>query len=179
MIKKIKQKLIYKDAWLSFYQDKILLPDGTSGTYAWVKRKNGVGIVVITADNKILLNKEYRYVIKDYSWDIPGGGIDAGETPKQAAKRELHEETGLKVKSLEQMGEFYLLESFNTEMMTLFLTRIGKMKDLTSAKSESSEEMLEQKFVSFKEALEMIDNGQIHDAITANAIQMAIRRVKK
>lgn len=178
MFKRIKQKEEYKDEWLTLYQDEIEFPDGSTGTYAWVNRKNGVGIVVVTTDNKILLNYEYRYVIDQYSWEVPGGGIDEGETPEQAAIRELYEETGITVEKLEEIGVFYPLNSFNTESVTLFYTQIPSTT-VTTKKSESSELVVEQKFVSFTEALSMIDTGEINDALTANIIQVVIRKLQK
>lgn len=177
MLKKLSQKEIYKDAWLSFYQDETLLPDGTHGTYAWANRRDGVGIVVVTTDNKILLNKEYRYVLDDYFWEIPGGGIDPGEDPKQAAIRELFEETGIRADGLENLGEFYPLNSFITEKIIYFYTIIEPTR-ATTAQSETSEDIIEQKYVTFEDALSMIDRGEIRDALTANVIQMIIRKIK-
>jgi ADP-ribose pyrophosphatase len=178
MFKLVKRKELHKDKWLTFYQDEILLPDGSKGTYSWVDRKNGVGIVVVTTDNKILLNNEYRYVIKGFSWEIPGGGIDEGETPEDAAKRELYEETGLKAKKLKKLGVFYPLNSFNNESVTIFYG-IFHPKLATTDRNESSEHVSEQKYVTFNEAIKMIEKGEINDALSANALQMVIRRLQK
>jgi ADP-ribose pyrophosphatase len=180
MFKKLKQTEIYSDPWLKFYQDNIEFPDGSKGTYAWAQRKNGVGIAVVTADQKMLLHKEYRYVIKDYSWEMPGGGIDENELPEVAAARELKEETGISVEPsrLTFIARFFPLNSFNTEEVTLFLVEVDS-DEVTTRGTEVSEHLVEQKFVTFDEALKMIDDGTINDAMTANAIQMVIRRFKK
>lgn len=175
-MKRTKRKEIYQDEWLAFYQDETVLPNGTTGTYAWADRKDGVGVVVVTTDNRIMLNHEYRYVIDKYCWEIPGGGIDKGENPIEAAKRELYEETGIQSDKFEQVGAFYPLNSFNTELVTVFYTVIDPVP-LTDKKSESSEEFGKQKYVTFKEALEMIDKGAIEDALSANAIQIVIRKI--
>lgn len=177
MFKKINQKSIYKDAWVELFQDEIEFPDGSKGTYAWVNRKNGVGIIVVATDKKILLHREYRYVIDDYSWEVQGGGIDEGETPEQAAVRELQEEAGISVNpnSLQKLGTFYPLHSFNTESVVLFMAVIDST-ELGEQQTESAELIDQQEFVSFDEALEMIDSGKVNDAGTANAIQMAIRK---
>ncbi len=175
MFKRLKQTKIYQDQWLTFYQDEIQLPDGSTSTYAYADRKDGVNVVAVTPDNKILLNKEYRYVIDGYSWEIPGGGIDEGETPEEAAVRELEEETGVKISEVEKLGEFYPLHSFNQEKVTLFLARIEETA-LTSIGTENSEHVADQKFVTFPEVLAMIDNGEINDTMTAHAIQMVVRK---
>lgn len=175
MFKRLKQQKLYQDQWHVMYQDDIEFPDGERGKYTWVNRKNGVSIVVLTPDDKILLSKEYRYVIDDFSWEIPGGGIDSGETPEEAAIRELEEETGLQVTQLEKLGMFYPLSSFNTESITVFYTTI-QPKSVTTEKTESGEEIGEQRYISFAKALEMIDTGEITDALTAAAVQMIIRK---
>lgn len=180
MFKKIKQNKIYQDAWLEFFQDEIEFPDGSLGTYAWVKRKNGIAVVLITDAREILLQKEYRYVTKGYSWEIPGGGIDQGEDPEESAVRELQEETGIELNknSLIKLGEFYPLNSFNTEKVTVFMVEVEK-QSVSSFNSEISEQLVEHKYVSFDVALEMIDSGEINDLVSANAIQMAIRKISQ
>ena len=126
MIKKVNSKSVYEDKWLKFFQDEIKFPDGSSGTYAWADRKSGVGIVVITKDKKVLLHREYRYPIKDYSWEIQGGGIDDGETVEQAAVRELEEETGIQMNeselALENLNDDFIqqLSSDNLPMMEAY-----------------------------------------------------------
>lgn len=177
MFKKLKENKIYQDAWLEFFQDEIEFPDGSKGTYAWAKRKNGVGIVVITTSKEILLHHEYRYVIDDYSWEVQGGGIDLGETPVETAVRELKEEAGITIQKefLTSLGEFFPIHSFNKEKVSLFMVTIDKT-EIQETNIEVSESIDNHKFVSFTDALKMIDSGEITDAMTANAIQIAIRK---
>lgn len=177
MIKPLHQKLIYQDDWLEFYQDSVQFEDGTCGTYAWAKRKNGVAVVVTTPTQKILLHKEYRYVIKQHSWEIQGGGIDQGETAEQAATRELQEEAGITVSetALVKLGDYYPLNSFNTEQVALFMVTIDEQAVSVSGQ-ESSENIEETKFFTFDEVLSMVDLGQINDSFCAHAVQMAIRK---
>jgi 8-oxo-dGTP pyrophosphatase MutT (NUDIX family) len=53
-----------------------------------------VNVVAISADDEILLIKQYRHGIRSVTFEIPGGMVDPGESPLEAAKRELLEETG-------------------------------------------------------------------------------------
>jgi 8-oxo-dGTP pyrophosphatase MutT (NUDIX family) len=177
-MKRLSRKKIYQDQWMNFFQDEVRFDNHTKGTYAWMRRKDGVVVVVVTSDRRILLNFEYRYVLDKYSWEVPGGGIDEGESPGEAVIRELREETGIRVNDsqLVELGEFFPLNSLNTEKVTTYMAIIKPMP-VTSHDTEVSEMIGEQKFVTFSEALEMIDNGVITDAVTANALQMAIRRL--
>lgn len=172
--KLLNRKTVYQDQWLTLYQDEVEFPDGNKGTYAWANRNDGVGIAVITPQHKILLNREYRYVIDGYSWELPGGGIDEGETPEQAAVRELQEETGLIAQNLKKLYEFYPLHSFNSEKVTIFITQMEEAA-LTTKNSESAEQVAEQKFIDLTEALAMIDRGEVNDAMTALVVQKVAR----
>lgn len=180
MLKKIKEKKIYQDNWLEFYQDEVELPDGSLGTYAYARRKNGVAVVVVSENKKILLQKEHRYVINEFSWEIQGGGIDDGESVAEAAVRELKEEAGIEVgeESLISLGSFYPLNSFNTEKVAAFMLIVND-EAIQKNTLELSEDVAERKFFSFDAVCAMIDSGEINDALTANAVQIALRKFEK
>jgi len=57
----------------------------------------GVVIFPVLKENpeKVVMIKQYRYPLGDYIYELPAGLIDAGETPEEAAVREMKEETGL------------------------------------------------------------------------------------
>lgn len=179
MLKKIKTNKIYQDAWLEFFQDEVSLPDGSTGTYAYAKRKNGVGVVVVSRNGKILLHKEHRYVINDFSWEVQGGGIDEGESLTAAAVRELKEEAGIVVpeSTLIKLGSFYPLHSFNTEKVSLFMVIVDD-EEVKETAMEASEHLEEHNFYSFDEVYDLLESGKINDAMTANAVQLAMRKFK-
>ena len=62
-------------------------------------------ILIITSvdGNKILLNKEFRMAVGDFAYNFPAGLIDPGESLEEAARRELWEETGLKLEKIEEV----------------------------------------------------------------------------
>ena len=59
------------------------------------KYRDAVGLMVINKDKKVFLGYRAWTQNSPYHWQMPQGGIDAGETAEQAAWRELHEETGM------------------------------------------------------------------------------------
>ncbi len=75
----------------------------TSPTADKATYRRAVGIIVFNKQGQVWLG-ERRGEKSTYRWQFPQGGIDKGETPKQAAFRELREETGLKAKHIEILG---------------------------------------------------------------------------
>lgn len=53
-----------------------------------------VNVVALTPDHQLVLVRQFRYGIDDFSLEVPGGVIDTGEDPVAAGRRELREETG-------------------------------------------------------------------------------------
>lgn len=89
------KKDIYKNSWIQVHEDLVIRPDGEKGIFGIVEYSSGVSIVALNKQNEIFLIKEYVYAIDEYNISLPQGGIELNETPINAAKRELQEETGL------------------------------------------------------------------------------------
>jgi ADP-ribose pyrophosphatase YjhB (NUDIX family) len=156
VVKKLQSNSIYQDQWVQLFVDKIEYNNQSTGTYAWVKRRNGVVVVVVLGGKKILLQKEYRYPLNQFTWELPGGGIESNLSLTQSAQSELEQETG------------------STEENTVFFAEV-ETAHLGRKKLDPGEQVSKQSFFSFAQALEMIDQGQVKDLNTANAIQMVVR----
>lgn len=88
------------------------------------------GVCVLTFyGEKIALLKEYRYPVGSWQWEIPGGIVDPGEKPEDAARRELREETGLLCDSLTPLGGVYTSFGSSNEKINLFLARCSARGD--------------------------------------------------
>jgi ADP-ribose pyrophosphatase len=73
-----------------------------------------VNILAFTPEREVLIIEQYRHGVREVMWEIPGGVIDAGETPAQAASRELLEETGFEGDSPKLLGKVYPNPAFQT-----------------------------------------------------------------
>lgn len=98
-------------------------------------------VVIIATDRtgeRIVLNREYRMAVGEWVYNFPAGLIDAGETPKEAAKRELWEETGLELYEIEDlMGPSYSAVGFSNEINVCVVGRAqGEFQKSTSALEE-------------------------------------------
>lgn len=66
-----------------------------------------VNVIPVTEDNQVVLVRQYRHGIRDVTLEIPGGLVDDGDTPEQAAWRELSEETGYGAEEMIPLGFVY------------------------------------------------------------------------
>lgn len=107
LIKKIERKFIYKNPWITVYEDDVYHPDGSKGIYGIVVQSGGVGIIAKNKKGDIYLVKEYGYAIQNDILNLPGGHLKKGLTPLQNAKAELYEETGLRAKKWTPLGWYY------------------------------------------------------------------------
>ena len=162
------QKEIYDNPWINVTEYDVINPSGGKGIYGKVHFKNlAVGIVPLDAEFNIYLVGQYRFVLDQYSWEIPEGGGAMEEDPLAAAKRELLEETGLLAKHWEKMLTLHLSNSVSDEFSVIYLAR-----ELEQRKPMPDEtEALTIKKIPFAEALVMLESGAITDAISVAAIQ--------
>lgn len=166
---------MYSNPWIALDEHKVLNPAGKPGIYGVVHFENiAVGVVALDDRDRILMVGQYRFPLKQYSWEIPEGGCPKGETTRSAAKRELLEETGYTARSLKRVLTMHLSNSSTDERAEVFLATGLK----AGAAAPEETEVLELKWVPLKTALKQIDNGEITDAITVAAL-LSIGRQKR
>jgi len=93
--KSLCSEYIIKRPWLTARRDKIELPDGRIIPEFYVlEYPEWVNVIAITTDGKFVMERQYRYAADSTNYEIPCGVMEQGETPLEAAMRELKEETG-------------------------------------------------------------------------------------
>ena len=90
----LNTKIIYENPWIKVREDSVKRPDGTDGIFGVVEYSPGVHVLPIDTEGKAILIREYMYAIERYDIMFPAGGVEEGEEPLEAAKRELLEEVG-------------------------------------------------------------------------------------
>ena len=152
------------------YHDRVTRPDGKPGVYEWVEIGEGVAVIPIDKDRNVYLAHGFQYGLGANSLELAGGGIGYGETPEQAAKRELEEELGIHAEKI-----IRLQPKLNQMTGLLYSPQfIFLATDFTHTKSnQESTEKLELIKIPFEEAISKITRGEITDGPTTVGILLA------
>ena len=168
------RRLAYENPWITVWHDEVDRPDGSPGIYGVVHFANlAAGVVALDDDDRIVLVGQHRYTLGEYAWEIPEGGVPEGEDALVGAQRELREETGLTAGSWRELGRMDLSNSVSDERAVMFLAT-----DLTHGEAEPEPtEALEVRWVPLAEAVEMVRDGRITDAMSvAGILHVALER---
>lgn len=82
-------------------------PDKEPAHYHCLTQAAYVGVLVQTDDKRIPIVRQFRPCVEEYTWELPAGTLDPGDTPQQAACREVLEETGLSLAEIVYLGNFH------------------------------------------------------------------------
>jgi len=125
-----------------------------------------VGLIPIIDNLDILLVSQYRHAAGKTLLEIPAGKIEIGETPRQAALREMAEEIGY-IGKLVPLLKMYLAPGYDTELMYVYLAR--DLKRIARA-TRDDDENIRIKRVSLTSAIEKCINGQLEDSKSIAAV---------
>jgi ADP-ribose pyrophosphatase len=119
----------YQGRAVNLRVDEVEQPSGRTTTREIVEHSDAIAVIALDGQGNLLLERQYRRAAEKDLLEIPAGGIEPGESPEEAVKREMQEETGLLPQKLERLGGFYLAPGYATEYLHLFLAT-----DLVSAR---------------------------------------------
>lgn len=81
--------------------------DGPSEEYHCFRQADYVAVVASTPTGRIPIVRQFRPAVEAYTWELPSGLVDPGESPESTCRRELLEETGVRVREISFLGSFY------------------------------------------------------------------------
>jgi ADP-ribose pyrophosphatase len=162
---------VYTNRWLSVREDLVEMPDARRTIYGVVTTGDCVGVLPFLDGGTVLLIRQYRYVARRVTWEMPTGGVHAGESLEAAAQRELGEEIGYRAGRLRHVCTYHTSKSVMDETAHLFLA-----EGLVPAPTPADEtEFIDVQPVAFAEALRMVLAGEILDSMTIIAVLHAAR----
>ncbi len=119
--KTLSSQLVYEGRAVKLRVDTVQMAGGRKTTREIVEHSDCVAIIAIDAGDNLLLVEQYRKAVGKELLEIPAGGIDPGEDPATAVRRELREETGYLPRKVERLGGFYSAPGYCTEYLHLYL----------------------------------------------------------
>lgn len=160
-------KTVFENNWFRVLEDEVTNPGGGQNLYGHVQFKNrAVAILPVDDHGNTWLVGQERYTLGEYSWELPMGGAPEGESLLECAKRELREETGLSAKNWQETLQLHTSNSVTDEVGVVYIAT-----GLSQGETEFEEtEDLRNRKLPLEEAVEMVLNGDISDAISVAAL---------
>jgi ADP-ribose pyrophosphatase len=119
--KTLSSRFIYRGRAVRLRVDTVRVPDGRETTREIVEHDDCIAVIALDPDDNVLLVSQFRKAIEQELLEIPAGGIDDGESPEEAVRREMQEETGYLPRKLERLGGFYSAPGYSSEYLYLYL----------------------------------------------------------
>ena len=152
----------YTRGRLTLREDRWQLPDGSERVYPVVAIGVTVGVLPFVDDERVVIIGQFRHLLGVLSWELPGGGAQAGEDPMIAAQRELREEGGYRAETLTLLGRFWPSNAYLDEIAYCYVAR-GLTPDPLPA---DDDEFIERRIVPVAEAVRMALCDEITESVS-------------
>lgn len=171
----VSSTTLVKGRMLTAKHDEISLPNGSAAFREYVLHPGAVLIVPLLPNGNVVLERQFRYPLRQVFVELPAGKIEPGEDVLVTGKRELFEETGYTASNWMSLGLQHPCIGYSNEVIHMFLAT-----NLTAGESALDEgEFLEVFELPFDECLEMVQRGEITDSKTIAALFLAEKYLAK
>ncbi len=134
----MNKKTVFTTPWFSIEALEYPKHGITSeNPYYRIVEGDGIVVLALTPDKRIVLVRQFRPALGKYTFELPAGNTDIGESPVEAASRELYEEAGYQARKFMPLNQGMPLLSNRSTMMGFPFLAIGAIRDRTFVSKES------------------------------------------
>jgi len=162
----LERRVVFEGQFLKVRRDLAQMPDGTTASREFVQHPGAAAMVPIGTDERILVERQYRYSMGAMHVEIPAGKIDPGEASLQTARRELLEETGYEARQWAFLTRVHPAIGFSDEVMDLYLAKDLVLRE----RSMDLDEFLEIEWVTLGWMMDELRAGRLPDVKTQIAM---------
>jgi len=160
--KVLNSRVIYRGRAVELRVDRVVEPGGVETTRELICHPGSVVVIPHLPGDRLILVRQYRYAAQASMWELVAGGLEPGEIPSQAARRELREEAGYRARHVKRLVDFFPSPGILNEKMHLV-----EAWDLTPSQGQpDDDERIEAGIFAIEDVLQMIRKKEINDGKT-------------
>lgn len=169
---RLGRKVVYESDWVNLYLDRVRFPSGhIIEDYHMVDYpRPAVSVLVENERGELLFVRVNRYTTGMVEWELPAGGMEVGETPLEAARREAAEETGHDTVEHRLIHSYHPMPGSSNKLFHVIHCLAGE--DLQSYDVNEVDEV---HWFSRGEVEQMLDAGELRDGLTLVALLFWLR----
>ena len=170
--KKTSSEDIFDGVILHVKRDRVTLSNGSSTVREVIRHIGAVCVIPVTDDNRVIMERQFRYPLNKVILEIPAGKLDAPDEDRLSAiKRELREETGYIADEWTELGDFHPAPAYSDEYITMYMAR-GLHK---GERHLDEDEFLDVYTIPLADLVKDVMEGTLSDAKTQVCILKAAR----
>ena len=163
---------IFDGVVLHVKRDTVALSNGSAAVRDVIRHIGAVCVIPVTDDNKVIMERQFRYPLNRVILEIPAGKLDAPDEDRLSAiKRELREETGYSADEWTELGDFHPAPAYCDEYITMYMAR-GLHK---GERDLDEDEFLDVYAIPLSDLVQDVMDGRISDAKTQVCVLKAAR----
>jgi ADP-ribose pyrophosphatase len=170
--RKLSTQSVLKTPYYDVRVDRLKHPQGHELDYYVIAfARQAAGVVPVAEDGRVLLVQQWRHPVEKLTWSIPAGAIETGESPADAAARELREEAGCAARRLEPLYHYHPSIGVADQVFHVFIAH-----GVEHETERETAEIHQVQFFTRAQIEELIDHNEIVDGMSLTGLLMWMRK---